>query len=164
MEKDMLYMQEVANGYRPDVERLIRYIPWLESKAGGDITKFYQENGIKDHSISFPVYDSTLMSLVQDAKRTQLMDRNYVYLYTRKRIRTAEDEHKIIEQATIQDMDVLKGIFSKYILGGMTKGKIWSEGVNNGSILKALLKMKEVLEYWDKPGHASAAGKMWFQR
>ena len=80
MEKDMLYMQEVANGYRPDVERLIRYIPWLESKAGGDITKFYQENGIKDHSISFPVYDSTLMSLVQDAKRTQLMDRNYVYL------------------------------------------------------------------------------------
>ena len=57
MEKDMLYMQEVANGYRPDVERLIRYIPWLESKAGGDITKFYQENGIKDHSISFPVYD-----------------------------------------------------------------------------------------------------------
>ena len=150
MEKDMLYMQEVANGYRPDVERLIRYIPWLESKAGGDITKFYQENGIKDHSISFPVYDSTLMSLVQDAKRTQLMDRNYVYLYTRKRIRTAEDEHKIIEQATIQDMDVLKGILSKYILGGMTKGKIWSEGVNNGSILKVLLKMKEILEYWDK--------------
>ena len=148
MEKDMLYMQEVANGYRPDVERLIRYIPWLESKAGGDITKFYQENGIKDHSISFPVYDSTLMSLVQDAKRTQLMDRNYVYLYTRKRIRTAEDEHKIIEQATIQDMDVLKGILSKYILGGMTKGKIWSEGVNNGSILKVLLKMKEILEYF----------------
>lgn len=164
MEKDMLYMQEVANGYRPDVERLIRYIPWLESKAGGDITKFYQENGIKDHSISFPVYDSKLMSLVQDAKRTQLMDRNYVYLYTRKRIRTAEDEHKIIEQATIQDMDVLKGILSKYILGGMTKGKIWSEGVNNGSILKVLLKMKEILEYWDKPIHASAAGKMWFQR
>ena len=158
MEKDMLYMQEVANGYRPDVERLIRYIPWLESKAGGDITKFYQENGIKDHSISFPVYDSTLMSLVQDAKRTQLMDRNYVYLYTRKRIRTAEDEHKIIEQATIQDMDVLKGILSKYILGGMTKGKIWSEGVNNGSILKVLLKMKEILEYWDKPIHASGAG------
>lgn len=164
MEKDMLYMQEVANSYRPDVERLIRYIPWLESKAGGDVSKFYQENGIKDHSITFPVYDSTLMSLVQDVKRTQLLDRNYVYMYTRKRIRTVEDEHRLIEQATIQEWDILKGILSKYILEGMTKGKVWSEGVSNGSILKVLLKMKEILEYWDKPMHVAAAGKMWFQK
>ena len=59
-------------------------------------------------------------------------------------------------------MDTLKGILSKYILGGMTKGQVWSEGVSNGSILKVLLKMKEILEYWDKPIHAGPE-KMWFQ-
>lgn len=74
MEKDILYMQEVANGYRPDVERLIRYIPWLESKVGGSISNMYQGNGIEENSITFPVYDSTLISLVKDAKRTKLLD------------------------------------------------------------------------------------------
>ena len=102
------------------------------------------------------------MNLVKDAKRTQLLDRNYAYVYSRHRIRTVEDEQRLIERATIQDMDTLKGILSKYILGGMTKGQVWSEGVSNGSILKVLLKMKEILEYWDKPIHAGPE-KMWFQ-
>ena len=162
MEKDTLYMQEVANEYRPDVEKLIRYIPWLESKVGSSISNFYEGNGIKEHSIAFPVYDSTLMSLVNDARRTKLLDRNYAYVYSRNRIRTVEDEQRLIERATIQEMNTLKGILSKYILGGMTKGKIWSEGVSNGSILKVLLKMKEILEYWDRPMEAKAE-KMWLQ-
>lgn len=162
MEKDILYMQEVANGYRPDVERLIRYIPWLESKVGGSISNMYQGNGIEKNSITFPVYDSTLISLVKDAKRTKLLDRNYAYVYSRNRIRTAGDEQRLIEKATIQDMDILKGIFSKYILGGMTKGTIWTEGVSNGSILKVILKMKEILEYWDKPMRQQPE-KLWFQ-
>lgn len=162
MDKDMLYMHEVANGYRPDVEKLIWYIPWLESKVGNNISNFYNGNGIGEHSISFPVYDSTLMSLVQDARRTKLLDRNYAYVYSRNRIRTVEEEQRLIERATIQDMNTLKGILSKYILGGMTKGKIWSEGVSNGSILKVILKMKEILEYWDKPMEARPE-KMWFQ-
>lgn len=151
MEKDMLYMHEVALGYRADVERLVRYIPWLESKAGTNTSSIYKGEGIEQNSLPFPVYDSTLMSLVQDARRTNLLDRNYAYVYSRNRIRTAADEQKLIERATIQDMDNLKGILSKYILGGMTKGRIWTEGVANGSILKVLLKMKEILEYWDRP-------------
>ena len=86
----------------------------------------------------------------------------YAYVYSRNRIRTVEEEQRLIERATIQDMNTLKGILSKYILGGMTKGKIWSEGVSNGSILKVILKMKEILEYWDKPMEARPE-KMWFQ-
>lgn len=42
------------------------------------------------------------MSLVKDAKRTQLLDRNYAYVYSRNRIRTVEDEQRVIERATIQ--------------------------------------------------------------
>lgn len=151
MEKDIHYMQEVANGYRPDVEKLIKYIPWLQTKAGTKISSIYKGEGIGEHSLAFPVYDSTLMSLVQDARRTGLLDRNYAYVYSRNRIKTAAEEQQLIERATIKDMDMLKGILSKYILGGMTKGSVWNEGVSNGSILKVLLKMKEILEYWDKP-------------
>lgn len=151
MEKDTLYMQEVANGYRPDVERLVKYIPWLESKAGTNISSIYRGEGIAEHSLAFPVYDGTLMGLVQDARRTALLDRNYAYVYSRNRIKTVAEEQRLIERATIRDMDALKGVLSKYILGGMTKGSVWSEGVANGSVLKVLLKMKEILEYWDRP-------------
>ncbi len=151
MEKDENYMQEVANGYRPDVERLIKYIPWLETKAGTNTaSSIYAGEGIGEHSITFPVYDSTLLSLVQDARRTKLLDRNYAYVYSRNRIRTVAEEQSYIEQATIRQMDGLRGILSKYILGGMTKGTVWTEGVANGSILKVLIKMKEILEYWEK--------------
>lgn len=151
MERDTLYMQEVANGYRPDVERLVKYIPWLESKVGTNISSIYRGEGIAEHSLAFPVYDSTLMSLVQEIRRTQLLDRNYAYVYSRNRIKTVAEEQRLIEKATIKDMNVLKGVLSKYILGGLTKGSIWNEGVANGSILKVLLKMKEILEYWDRP-------------
>lgn len=151
MERDTLYMQEVANGYRPDVERLVKYIPWLESKVGTNISSIYRGEGIAEHSLAFPVYDSTLMSLVQDTRRTGLLDRNYAYVYSRNRIKTVAEEQRLIERATIKDMDALKGVLSKYILGGLTKGSIWNEGVANGSILKVLLKMKEILEYWDRP-------------
>lgn len=151
MEKDMLYMHEVANGYRPDVELLVRYIPWLESKAGTNASSMYKGDGIGENSLPFPVYEGTLMNLVKDAKKTNLLYKNYAYVYSRNRIRNAQDEHRVIERATIQEMDELKGILSKYILGGMTKGRVWSEGVNNGSILKVLLKMKEIVEYWDRP-------------
>ncbi len=156
MEKDENYMQELAERYRPDVERLIKYIPWLEAKAGVNISRIYSGEGISEHSISFPVYDSTLMSLVQDARRTKLLDRNYPYVYARNRIRTVAEEQRYIEQATLQQMDGLCGVLSKYILGGMTKGTVWTEGVSNGSILKVLVKMKEILEFWQKKGRTAA--------
>ncbi|WMC93174.1 hypothetical protein [Kineothrix sp. MB12-C1] len=151
MDKDTLYIQEVVEGYRPDVERLVKYIPWLESKLGTNVSNMYKGEGIAEHSMAFPVYDSTLMSLVQDVRRTNLLDRNYAYIYSRNHIRNAAEEQRLIAKATIREMDMLKGILSKYILGGMTKGRLWTEGVYNGSILKVLLKMKEILEYWNRP-------------
>ena len=151
MEKDENYMREVADGYRPDVELLIKYIPWLETKAGTNTaSSIYSGEGIGEHSITFPVYDGMLLNLVRDARRTKLLDRNYAYVYSRNRIRTVDEEQSYIEQATIRQMDGLRGILSKYILGGLTKGTVWTEGVTNGSILKVLTKMKEILEYWER--------------
>lgn len=158
MDRDMLYIHEIVSGYRPDVEMLVRYIPWLESKTGTNVSNMYKGEGIEEHSMSFPIYDSTLMSLVQDARRTNLLDRNYAYIYSRNRIKSAADEQKLISTATIREMDMLKGILSKYILGGMTKGRLWTEGVSNGSILKVLLKMKEIVEYWDRPLGQNVSG------
>ena len=151
MEKDKLYMHEVATKYRPDVERLAKYIPWLESRLGVLTSSMYKGEGIEVNSISFPVYDATLMNLVKEARQTELLDRNYAYVYSRNRIRTVEAEQLLIERSTIREMDTLKGILSRYVLGGMTKGRLWTEGVANGSILKVICRMKEVLDYWDKP-------------
>lgn len=152
MEKeDIAYRQQIVNTYRPDVEKLIRYLPWLEEKAGSSVAEAYEGSGIKEHSITFPVYDSTLMSFIKDVQRTGLLDRNYPYIYSQHRIRTVQDELDAISRADIKEMNVLKGILSKYVLGGMTKGRLWTEAVANRIFLKVISKMKENIEFWDKP-------------
>lgn len=148
---DIAYRQQVVSTYKPDVERLIRYLPWLEEKAGKNISETFEGNGIKGNSITFPVYDGTLMSFIKEVQRTTLLDRNYPYIYSRNRIRTLQDELRAIDRAGIKDMDILKGIMSKYVLGGMTKGRLWTEAVYNRIFLNVIRKMKENLEFWDKP-------------
>lgn len=149
--EDIAYRQQVVNEYRPDVEKLARYLPWLESKRGTTVQQSYSGSGIEEHSISFPVYDGTLMNFVKEAQKTKLMDRNYRYIYSRHRIRVLEDELRAIKRADIKEMDVLKGILSRYVMEGMTKGRRWSEAVENGIFLNVVKKMKENLDFWDHP-------------
>lgn len=149
--EDIAYRQKVVNTYKPDVEKLIRYLPWLEEKAGSNVQETFEGSGIKDSSITFPVYDGMLMNFIREVQRTGLLDRNYPYVYSRNRLRTVQDELRAIEHADIREMDILKGILSRYVLGGMTKGRLWSEAVYNGVFLRVVRKMKENLEFWDGP-------------
>ena len=152
MEKeDIAYRQQVVNTYKSDVEKLIRYLPWLAEKADSSVVETYEGSGIKGHSIPFPVYDGTLMSFIKEVQKTGLIDRNYPYIYSQYRIRTVQDELNAISQADIKEMNVLKGILSKYVLGGMTKGGMWTEAVSNRIFLNVISKMKENLEFWDRP-------------
>lgn len=149
--EDIEYRRMVVEEYRPDVERLIRYLPWLEEKAGGSVSQTFTDSGIGENSIPFPVYDSTLLSFIKDVQRTTLLDRNYHYIYSKHRIKTLADEQRAISQADITHMDVLKGILSKYVMGGMTKARLWSDAVKDRIFLNCVQKMKENLEFWDKP-------------
>lgn len=137
--------------YRDDVDRLITYIPWLEKKAGEKVSKIYEDNGIGTSSVSFPVYETMLLNFVNDAQKTGLMDQNYVYVYSHKGIQNSEDEKREIEVAELKDAEVLCGILSRYVLGGMTKGSLWTEAVENGVFLAILLRMKKLLAIWDAP-------------
>ncbi len=149
--EDIAYRQQVVNEYRADVERLARYLPWLESKRGASVQQSYSGSGIEEHSITFPVYDSTLLSFVKEAQRTKLMDRNYRYVYSRYSLRRGEADRRAGKRASIKEMDVLKAILSRYVTEGMTKGRKWPEAVENGVFLAAITKMKENLEFWDHP-------------
>lgn len=132
--------------YRNDVDRLLTYIPWFESKAGSDVSKMYDQS-----TLSFPVYDTMLMNFINDASKTELMDKNYAYAYSRSFLKTIKDEKSAIETATINDGAVLCGILSKYVLGGRVKGALWTQAVREGIFLAILKKFKELLEIWDGP-------------
>ena len=150
MEYDKLSVEEAVEFYRPDVESLSGFIPWLEAHSGSETSSVFTGDGVEKHSITFPVYDGTLMNFVKTAQASSLVDRNYVYTYSRNRIRTVADEWRFIRNATIKEMGDLWGILSKYILKGMTKSMLWSEGVRNGIFLDLLLKMNEILAFWDR--------------
>ena len=40
MEKeDIAYRQQIVNEYKTDIEKLLRYLPWLEEKAGQNVSE-----------------------------------------------------------------------------------------------------------------------------
>lgn len=147
MEKEKLSPQDLVLYYKSDVQKLLRYVPYLHGKKADDVSSLYESEG----AMSFPVYDGTLLSFVKEAQQTVFMDRNYRYIYTRQNIKDHQDELKKIEQATILDMEILNGIMSKYVLGGMTKGTLWSEAVEWGIFYHILTKAQELITFWDEP-------------
>ncbi len=150
MRTDQLSNEEIIQYFRADAERLFRYLPWLQNKSGSAACTKYNDERVTANSISFPVYDSTLLAFVKEADKTCFMDRNHVYVYSRKRLKTEKDELRLISRATIRDMDDLAGILSHYVMGGRTKAMLWSEGVQNGVYLALLLKIKEIFEFWER--------------
>ncbi len=140
--------EEIVEKYRPEVEKLSSYIPWLTEKCESDVSEQYTPEGGK--SIPFPVYDSTLLQFVKAMEQSVFIDQNFPYVYSRYGIRTLADELSVIEKTEIMNISVLGGIMSRYIIGGRTKGRMWSEGVQNGVYLKALTKAAELIEFWTR--------------
>lgn len=140
---------DIVNKYKSDVVRLSQYLIWLEAKKSDKVLSIYKENDLDKTTIAVPVFDSNLLRFVKEAKNTQLMDENYVYVYSKFQIRDYKDEWKLIENCKIQDIYILKGILSKYVLKGMTKAIVWSEAVEYSIFLKVITKLKELMEFWD---------------
>ena len=145
----MLSNEEIVEYYRQDAVKLFRYLNWLESKNGQQVSSVYGAEGIATNSVPFLVYDGTLMSFVKEAGNKCFMDRYHVYVYSRNQLKSTKDEMRLIQNATIRDMDNLAGILSHYIMGGRTKARLWSEGVTSGIYYALLTKMKSLIEFWD---------------
>lgn len=141
-----LSRDEIIICYQDDVAKLMKYLSWLQNKSGTVTSGLYNGEGIDKSSMAVPVYDSTLLNFIRDIKTTDFLNRNYVYTYSRYRIKTAADERRVIEACSLQDITVLGDILSKYVIRGDVKGAVWSEGVQNGVFLAVLLKLKELME------------------
>lgn len=151
MDQDMEYRQRQVEEYKAEVLPLLKYLPWLEANQGSQGSTLYKGDATTELSLAFPVYDGTLMQFVKLASKSSLMEKNYQYIYSRRQIKTHDDERKRITSADITDWDMLRGIFSKYVLGGRTKASLWGEGLKEGIFYLVLKQMREILEYWDKP-------------
>lgn len=149
MDRDTEYLKEKMAQYGRDIEPLVKFLPWLENAAASSTMSMYRGEGATENTLAFPIYDATLMSFVKTAQISTLMDRNYPYVYTRRRISTPEEERKLIEECTYKNWDVLCGILSKYILGGRTKGVLWSQGVSEQIYYLILKKMNDIVTDWD---------------
>ncbi len=145
-ELDIDTRKNLIRQYRPDAERLVRYISWLETKRGDDVMKSFEGDGVQKTAFTFPVYDSTLLSFVKTARETQFITRNYQYVYNRNRIKNTEQERRVVRNATLRDIELLSGILSRYVLGGMTKSVLWAQGVESGIFLEILCRLREILE------------------
>lgn len=151
LEEDIKYRRRLMAQYKKDVDPLFRYRSWLEEKRGQQVSSTYSGDDLASHSIPVPVYDGTLLGFVKEVQKGSLLDRNYVYVYTRYRMKTPKDERETVAKVTIRNMEVLTGVLSKYVYGGMTKGYLWPQAVEEGIFLAILEKFKELFDLWDQP-------------
>lgn len=152
MEQNKQSISEIIRMYKNDVEQLVRYLPWLESKSGEKMYSSYiPENSRAGAGMKVPVYDSTLLQFIKTAQKTKFINKNYVYTFSRRKLKTAADEHAFIDRCQIMDMQALGDILSMYVIKGMTKGTLWSEGVANGVMAHVVARMKELIEFWSVP-------------
>ncbi len=151
MEKENLYRKESIDKSRWIMGNMFRYLPWLEERSGEMMVSNYQGSDMLQISIKIPVYDSTLLNFVKEMNATGLMDRNYVYIFSRNKIHTEQDELRMIDKRELKDVENILGILAKYVLGGMTKGVLWSRAVENGVFYHGLKRIKELLEMWNEP-------------
>lgn len=140
MEQDEKQSTKIRNEYMADVELLSKYMHWIEKKSGQQVHSYYDgEEGQK--LIQIPVYDSTLLAFVKDARKTKLMDRNYRYTYTRYKIKSVDDELRLLKHAHLRDIDLFKGILSSYVMRGQSKGSVWSDAMEQGVFLELMRRM-----------------------
>lgn len=151
MQRENLYRKELIDKYRRIMGNSFRYLPWLEERSGEKMVRNYQGSDMPQGSITIPVYDSTLLNFVKEMNATGLMDRNYVYIFSRNKIYTEQDELRMIDKSELKDIENILGIMAKYVLGGMTKGVLWSRAVENGVFYHGLKRIRELLELWDEP-------------
>lgn len=144
---EQMTAQEVFTKYKGDIEKLMVYLPWLEEKSGkAKVATNYVGDGMAENTISFPVYDGNLLRFIKEAENTQFMDRNYVYVISRNRLTGPEAEIEFVKKQTMLQLDNIGGILSKYVLGGRTKSRYWSEAVDKGVFLEVVRKLKELYD------------------
>lgn len=147
MQKDQrLSREEIIYLFQDDAMQLLQYYSWIKKKSGTQTGAFYKGDDIEKNSMAVPVYDSTLLNFIKTAKGTEFMNRNYVYTFSRYRLKTPEDEIRLISTCTLQDIRVIGDILSMYCYKGDVKSAIWTDGLKNGVYLVILNKLKELLE------------------
>lgn len=151
MEQNIEYRQKMIADYKEKSMPLLRYLPWFEQNKGRAASSIYNSEELGEQTLSFPVYNGTVMSFVREAAKNPMMNKNYRYVYTRNHIASHEDEVKLIKQCDWKQWDTLMGILSYYVLGGKTKGTLWNEAVRADIFYLVLSRMKDIIEYWDRP-------------
>lgn len=144
-ENEKLSREEIIALYQDDAMKLLQYYSWVKKVSGQKLSEIYKGENIEKTSMAVPVYDATLLQFIKTAKTTKFMNRNYVYTYSRNFIKTAEDEIRLIENSTLQDIRALGDILSSYCYKGDVRGAVWTDGIRQGVYLVWLDKINELL-------------------
>ena len=89
-------VEDIVLRYRPELDKITPYLGWLKDNVKTDVATRYSNSDLK--SIPFPVYNSNLLAFVKACQTTNLLDRNYVYVYSRNRTVAVSPSEMVAEE------------------------------------------------------------------
>ena len=57
------------------------------------------------------------------------------------KIKSVDDELRLLRHAHLKDIDLFKGILSSYVMRGQSKGSVWSDAMEQGVFLELMRRM-----------------------
>ena len=78
------------------------------------------------------------------------MNRNYPYVYRKWKMPDPKAERIAMESATIRDMDLFRGIISKYVMEGQTRSVMWTTAVEERIFVTALQRLHSLIFDYSK--------------
>ncbi|MCR5686958.1 MAG: hypothetical protein K6G58_02950 [Lachnospiraceae bacterium] len=141
--------EQIIEEYKDDLVKLLKYLPFFEKKGADAGQKYYEGDG-ENKVIPVPVYDPTLLAFVKEIKTTKFINRNYPYIYRRWRMPDANAERIAMGSATLRDIDLFRGIMSRYVLEGQTRAVMWTAGVEERIFATALTRLRSLMFDYSK--------------
>ena len=76
MGQEPTQQEKIIAEFHEVAEPFLSYLPWFEQHAGEPGSELFEQQGISEHSLSFPVYDATLMRFVKEDRLSMKLSRS----------------------------------------------------------------------------------------
>lgn len=144
------YIEDLCNQFnlsliRKSAEKLFPFMPYFETATEESVCRWDRgrtpgENG---HTVPYPIYEKTLKDFIREFYETNLISHDYSDVLDNRGLKDMNGINDVIENA---DIELLRAILTKYIIGERFCDGVWAIAVRDKIFLGILNRFQELLK------------------
>ena len=130
---------------RKSIEKLTTYIPYFEDATEESVCKWSKSEKVGDntYTMSYPIYEDTLIEFIDEFHKTNLMIYNYLDTINKRGINGMDE---MAESIADGDIELIRAILTGYVRQERFGDGLWADAVRDKVFLKILKRLDEIIE------------------